>query len=90
MRILFSPEIVKELKKIKRNNLRLSKRVEKQLSLFQNNPQHVSLRTHKLQGNLKNMWSISITEKIRMVYLLLSYQAAYFVAIGTHDEVYQK
>jgi len=90
MRIVFSPDIVKELKKIKRNNVKLSKRVEKQLSLFQNSPQHISLRTHKLQGNLKNMWSISITEKIRMVYLLLSHQEAYFIALGTHDEVYKK
>ena len=69
---------------------KLANRVEKQLSLFQNNPKHPSLRLHKLTGNFENRWSISITINVRMVYLKLEENVAYFIAIGTHDQVYRK
>jgi len=39
---------------------------------------------------LDNMWSLSITKSIRMVYRLMDHDIGYFVDIGTHDEVYRK
>ena len=61
----------------------------KQLSLFVKNPKHPSLRTHKLSGRMKNMWSISITMSIRMVYLRINEDSYVFVKIGTHEEIYK-
>lgn len=88
MRLKFSPEILKDLKKIKQKNKKLSERIQKQLYLFSVNPKHPSLRTHKLNADMSNLWSISITMSIRMVYRLLSEDQAYFIKIGTHREVY--
>ncbi len=89
MQIKLSPEVIQDLKKIKQKDIKLSERIQKQLYLFSTNPQHPSLRTHKLNANISNLWSISITMSIRMVYKLLSANQAYFIKIGTHKEVYR-
>lgn len=90
MRIKLSQDVVNALKKIQKTDKTLANKVEKQLSLFQNNPQHPSLRLHKLTGSFENRWSISITKNFRMVYLKLEENIAYFIVIGTHDQVYRK
>ena len=89
MQIQFSEEVDHELKKIKQKDQLLTKRIEKQLVLFQENPRHPSLRLHKLSGELSELWSISISKSIRMVYIQ-DEDIAYFVDIGSHDEVYRK
>lgn len=89
MNIRLDSKLKKELKKIRENNPKLTKRIEKQLALFTTNPQYPSLRVHKLSGELENIWSISISKGIRMTYLQ-SGDEAYFFDIGTHDEVYKK
>ncbi|MDA1316866.1 MAG: type II toxin-antitoxin system mRNA interferase toxin, RelE/StbE family [bacterium] len=80
--------VVKSIKKVRSSNLPLYKKIKKQLSLFQQNPQHPSLRTHKLTGDLKDSWSISIDRNHRMLY----YDGVTFrfFLFGTHDEVYKK
>jgi len=89
MNFKFSPELNKELKKIKKRDIILINKIEKQLLLFQKNPVHPSLRTHKLTGKLDNIWSISIDKNIRMLYIQDN-DSAYFFDVGTHDEVYKK
>ncbi|MDO8583209.1 MAG: type II toxin-antitoxin system mRNA interferase toxin, RelE/StbE family [bacterium] len=86
----FSPSVQKELKKIHQKDEKLTNRIEKQIALFEENSKHPSLRTHKLSGTMDNMWNISITTSIRMVYVLLDKSNVIFVKIGTHDEVYGK
>lgn len=90
MNAKFSPSVQKELEKIQQKDRKLANRIEKQIALFEENPKHPSLRTHKLFGTMDNMWSISITMSIRMVYVLLDQSSVIFVKIGTHDEVYGK
>lgn len=84
-----SPDLHKELKKIKMRDSQLAQKIEKQLFLFQNNHFHPSLRVHKLTGTVENMWSISIDMHIRMLFIV-SGGVAYFFDIGTHDQVYKK
>jgi len=79
---------------LKRNDTKIkssknSKKINKQLRLFKENPKHPSLRTHKLQGELSNSWSITIERNIRMIYYFPNNRIVFFV-IGTHDEVYKK
>jgi len=89
MRVRFDSELVKKLQKIKKKDSKLSKLIEEKLILFSQNPYHPSLRLHKLTGSLKNLYSISINYSIRMVFVLLYNQnEAYFIDIGTHDQVY--
>jgi len=89
MKIRFSPDFIRLLKKIKRTDKALTDQINKQLKLFQLQPQHPSLRTHKLSGKMKNRWSISLSRSFRMIYILLEKDEAYFIAIGTHDKVYR-
>ena len=86
----FSPSVQKELEKIQQKDKKLADRIEKQIALFEEDPKHPSLRTHKLSGRMDNVWSISITMSIRMIYILLDQNNVIFVKIGTHDEVYEK
>lgn len=90
MDIKLSPLVDKELAKIKQKDKKLSDKISKQLSLFTTNPKHPSLRLHKLRVSNNDVWSISITMRIRMLYKLLEDNTAYFFDIGKHEEVYRK
>lgn len=90
MRLKFSPEVIRDLRKIKKKDKHLALSIKKQLFLFGNDPGHPSLRVHKLSGKVEHKWSISINMGLRMVYILLENGVAYFVDIGTHDEVYRE
>ncbi len=90
MKAKFSPLVQQKILHIHKKDKKLTLRTEKQIKLFESNPKHPSLRTHKLTGKLANRWSISISRGLRMVYLILDDDIAYFVDLGTHDEVYRK
>ncbi|MDO8657410.1 MAG: type II toxin-antitoxin system mRNA interferase toxin, RelE/StbE family [Candidatus Levybacteria bacterium] len=90
MKAKFSPLVQKDIIKIQKKNKNLADRIEKQIALFEKNPKHPSLRTHKLTGSLGNLRSISISMSIRMIYILLDEDTALFVKIGIHDEVYRR
>lgn len=90
MEISFSPKFKAGLKRIKRNDSKLSNKVLKQLQIFSVNPKHPSLRGHKLSGHLTNTHSVSANLSIRMLYKILPDGSAYFFDIGTHDEIYRK
>lgn len=90
MKYRFSPEVKLKLREIKHKNTTLFVRIQKQLHIFSLDPKHPSLRTHKISSTHKNVWSISITMQIRMLYVIISPDEVYFADIGTHDEVYRK
>lgn len=90
MKAKFSPFVQKTITQIYKNDRKLAQKIQKQIVLFESNPKHPSLRLHKLSGTLDNMWSLSVTLSIRMVFRLIDKETAYFVDIGTHDEVYKK
>ena len=89
MAIEVSPQLDKKLKNIRLKNKKLFVKIEKQLLLFQKDQNHPSLRIHKLKGDLKNVWSISIARSFRMIYTQEN-DVAYFFDIGKHEEVYRK
>ncbi|MBI2405120.1 type II toxin-antitoxin system mRNA interferase toxin, RelE/StbE family [Candidatus Gottesmanbacteria bacterium] len=90
MKAKFSPFVQRTITQIYKKDRKLAKKIQRQIFLFETNPKHPSLRLHKLSGTFDNMWSLSITLSIRMVYRLINQKIAYFVDIGTHDEVYRK
>jgi len=55
---------------------------------FTSDPYDERLRTHKLSGKLKDLWSFSVTYDIRVIFHFADEQRAVFVDIGRHDEVY--
>lgn len=87
--IKFSPDIKRKLKGIQVKDIKLYKRIEKQLDLFLKNPRLKSLRIHKVSLEVKNSRSISINMSFRMIYTETDTEY-YFYKMGTHDEVYRK
>jgi mRNA-degrading endonuclease YafQ of YafQ-DinJ toxin-antitoxin module len=62
----------------------------RRLDLFILDPFEAKLKTHKLSGKLKDLWSFSIGNDFRVVFYFTTDKPrkAIFVDIGTHDEVY--
>jgi addiction module RelE/StbE family toxin len=60
------------------------------LDLFVSDPFEQSLRTHKLSGKLKDLWSFSLEYDLRVVFYFTKDKPkrAVLVDIGSHDEVY--
>ena len=60
------------------------------LEVFINDPFDVRLRTHKLSGELKSLWSFSVQYDTRVVFFFTEDKPsmAVLVDIGTHNEVY--
>ncbi len=86
--ITFSESFRKKLQIIKRKNPILLKKIKKQLQQFSKNPKHPSLRIHKLEGKLKNTWSLSVDMNVRILFIEdIEY---YFFDIGTHNQIYRK
>lgn len=60
------------------------------LETFINDPFHPKLKTHKLSGRLKDLWSFSIGYDLRVVFFFTGEKPkrAVLVDIGRHNEVY--
>ncbi|OGD70434.1 hypothetical protein A3A84_03760 [Candidatus Collierbacteria bacterium RIFCSPLOWO2_01_FULL_50_23] len=88
-RFLFSLKFVRKLRDIKHKNKDLGESIRKQLKLFKANPKHQSLRLHKLRGNLKDVWSISVNKSFRLLYTENA-GSYYFFDLGFHSEIYER
>lgn len=65
----------------------IQKRADKQLRLLLENPQHGSLRLHKMEGSA-NMWEISVTMSYRIIFEIKGDE--YILRrIGPHDILYR-
>ena len=58
------------------------------LSLFVQNPYNPQLKTHKLSGKLKHLWSFSVENDLRVLLYFVDEMNVIFEDIGSHDEVY--
>jgi mRNA-degrading endonuclease YafQ of YafQ-DinJ toxin-antitoxin module len=83
--VFFTPGFDRSLRKIVRKNPKLKERVREQIKRLARNPNHPSLKLHKLSGQ-KN-WSVSVTTDIRIIFTIEE-RTILCVKIGTHDEIY--
>jgi len=60
------------------------------LDIFISDPFTMKLKTHKLSGKLKGLWSFSIEHDLRVVFYFTTDKPkkAVLVDIGNHDDVY--
>ena len=86
--ISISPSLRSKFRRLQKKDARLLQKIRKQLKLFSTDPKHPSLRVHKLEGKLKDVWSLSVTMNIRLLFVEDS--TYYFFDMGTHDQVYKK
>jgi addiction module RelE/StbE family toxin len=60
----------------------------KKVEVFIANPNHPSLKTHKLSGVLEGLSSFSINHDIRVIFKPADKNRVLLMDIGSHDEVY--
>lgn len=61
---------------------------QKRLALFLRNPSNQLVLNHALTGRWLEYRSINITGDLRAVYELIDQDTAFFVAFGTHSQLY--
>lgn len=87
MQILPSVYFAQKIRKFTKKNSPLARKIDVKLQLLLNNPQHGSLRLHKLTGERKDQWSVSVDRSNRLIFQYIP-DGIILVDIGTHDEVY--
>ena len=66
----------------------LEEKFWRRVEIFKANPHDPRLRTHKLSGELRGLWSFTVEYDVRVVFYFLPKARAVFVDVGNHDEVY--
>jgi len=87
--IRFSDSYEKKVIKFLKKHKDIYPQYKKTIELLQHNPQHSSLRIHKLQGKMNKYSSVSINMKYRIVIdFIIVDDVIILVDIGSHDDVY--
>ena len=87
--IIFTKEYEKQAKKFFKKHKNLYPKYEKTLKLLKLNPFHPSLRLHKLKGELKEFYSVSIDMEYRLIIdFIIVDKKIFLINIGHHNEVY--
>ncbi|MCL5970179.1 MAG: type II toxin-antitoxin system mRNA interferase toxin, RelE/StbE family [Patescibacteria group bacterium] len=89
MKVEFTHDFIKTYKKRFANKSNIRKKFEERTKRFSANPQDLTLKDHTLSGKLEGFRSFSVTGDIRVIYYVYK-NTAYFVDIGSHNQVYGK
>ena len=83
--ISYHPTFVSEFKKLSVADQDRAATAEER---FLNNPLHPSLRLHPLKGRLVGFFTLSVTRKVRIIFVRRENGEIVFISIGHHD-IYQ-
>jgi len=87
--IIYTDSYINRAKKFIKKHPDLISQYEKTLKLLELNPNHPSLRLHKLHGKLAELYSVSINISYRIsLNFLIEDNKIIPVDIGSHDDVY--
>ncbi len=86
--VAFSPLFKRVFRKKIKGNPDLEALFWAKVEIFVNNPFDDRLRTHKLSGKLRELWSFTIDYDMRVIFYFADLYKAVFVDMGKHDEVY--
>lgn len=75
-------------KQFKKLPSKIQQEFAKRIELFITERNHHLLKTHKLSGNLRGLWSFNVTADIRVVFDTSYDGVIILVAIGSHSELY--
>lgn len=90
MKVRYSPYFYKRYQKV---DVRIRNSIDQKIALFTKNPNDPELNNHSLREPYKGLRSIDVTVDWRALYQELVIEediVAYFVALGTHDQLYGK
>jgi mRNA-degrading endonuclease YafQ of YafQ-DinJ toxin-antitoxin module len=87
--ILYTDSYLKRAGKFIKKHPDLISQYEKTLKILEINPFHPSLRLHKMQGKLSQLYSVSINISYRMtIIFMIEDDKIIPIDLGSHDEVY--
>ena len=75
-------------KGVKKQPIKIQKELKKRLYLFFEDMNHPILKTHKLSGKLKDLWSFNVSGDVRVVFDKSQKNVIILVDIGSHSELY--
>jgi addiction module RelE/StbE family toxin len=91
IKVKFSKEFIVHYKKA---DVRIQHQFDERILIFKRNPQYLQLHNHSLRDDWKGYRSINITADWRAIYKEISEETettlAYFIALGTHEQLYGK
>ena len=91
MVVKFSKNFENKLVKFGRRDKSVFRKLKKQIELLKDNVSYPSLRLHKLDSVVEDMWSLSLDRKVRVIFIWdVENDEVYFINIGNHDQVYRK
>ena len=82
MKIFYLPKFVREYKKLPPEIKNLAKQKE---VIFRQDPFDARLKTHKLNGDMREHWSFSINYSYRIIFKIIDKNTIQFHRIGDHD-----
>jgi mRNA-degrading endonuclease YafQ of YafQ-DinJ toxin-antitoxin module len=93
MKIGWTPKSIRAFKRLVQRNPQLRLSIEQTLLQMAADIYHPSLKTHKLMGNLEDVWSCSIDYSHRILFEFLpdpetDEMAILLLNVGSHDDVY--
>ena len=86
MTVVFHRNFKKRYRKLRSEE---QTRCDERINLFIQNPLSPLLNNHTLTGDYENYRSINIGGDLRAIYEPVSKNISLFVALGTHNELYQ-
>ena len=87
--IIFTKKYEKRSIKFFKKHSNLKTKYVKVINILKQNPYHPSLRLHKLQGAMRDYYSISLDLEYRIIIdFVVVDKKIYLIDIGTHNEVY--
>lgn len=85
MRIFRTKQFEKQYRKL---SVDMQTKFDERFLLWLEEPGHVLLRVHPLQGAYTGYWSFNVTGDIRALYRYEGDEIVIFAMIGTHSELY--
>ena len=81
-KVLYKPSFLRSLKKLPPE---LITEAKEKIQLFQEDPTHSFLKTHKLKGKLAGKFSFSVNYQYRIVFKYEKIDQVVLLGIGDHD-----
>ena len=81
-KIGYKPKFIRQYKKLPKD---LQDEVKEKIELLGKDPKHSFLKTHKLNGELKNYWASSVNFAFRLVFKFKDKKEIVLYGVGDHD-----
>jgi addiction module RelE/StbE family toxin len=82
MQIFYTKKFEREYKKLSKE---IKLKVESREVIFRKNQHALTLKTHKLSGELGDFWSFSVDFSYRIIFEFVDQGNVFFHSIGSHD-----